>query len=486
MDELRKYLSQYKLDSLIYTLSNISKDMFKKNVCHEYRAVCVDRGSYRRKIGDTMITPWAISDIIYHAIHCCNDFSGKYPDRDDIPWIFAQYTNYTDRQAKRNVDNMSITELLYGLTQKQFWYQKVDLLYEQVSRNIELLKYIPNQINSPIPIEQIVAGNIGMTFDEFNKILIIIAGFCISKIDMADTTVDKSLQVLDPCFTQENIVKVLNYFTTDYESVRNSSLEENCLNIKPFIRTDTGKIFAVNSFIVTKKCSDGAYWLIREHYLRKGRQDFVNEFGRYFEQHFANILQHYLSPEQYGKLQESERNKTADWAIYSQHYILLIEQKSGLASLKTKREYPNPKDLKNFFDKFLEAFLQLDSTEKMMQEKRGDRIILKFALHYEDLYMQSLVRDDLVKENASTINNIDNFFIVGIPEMEKLINVLAKDETEYEVILEDLINIQKTSNTSEGKELEHILKKHKVEKNDYMANVKNHLNETFKQILKSR
>ena len=413
MNNLQKYLSQYKLDNLISALSNISKELYNKDDFREYIGLYENRGSFRFKVHTTLLTAWGVTDIIYHAIISGNDAKGRTPDKYDIGWIFYIYAGFTNSQAKLYVNERGKTELFYGLSQKQFWYQRKLMIIEQINRNIELLKYIPTQINSPIPIEEIILEKVGVSFDAVIKILIMLYGRCSESIDFSILTVDDSLLRLDSCFTQQNIKRVVDYFTGDYTAIRNSALGENFFYTKPFIRTDLGKIIAVNHFIVSRKCTDAVYWIIRNYYEELRRQDFTNEFGRYFEKYFGDMLQHYLEADRFERLDEDEREKMADWAIYTTNYIVFIEQKSSLASLTTKREYPDAVSLERFFSNFVKAFQQLDNAERKIQDKVQGRKVVKIALHYEDLYIQSLIKEDILK-SKNELSNINNFFFAGI------------------------------------------------------------------------
>jgi hypothetical protein len=354
------------------------------------------------------------------------------------------------------------------------------MIINQINRNIELLKYIPREINSAIPIDEIIIEKVGVTFDEVVKILLLLFGRCSENIDFTILTVDNSLQKLDSCFTQDNIKKVVDFFTANYDDIRNSTLKENFFYTKPFIRTQTDRILAINHFIVSKKCADGVYWIIRNYYEEQSKQDFTNEFGKYFQKYFGDILQHYLKAGDFERLKEDKKEKMADWAIYTTNYIVILEQKSSLASLTTKREYPDKDSLERFFSNFVKAFLQLDNTERMIQEIIHGRKVVKIALHYEDVFLQSLIKEDILKNYNSELTNTNNFFIAGIDDLEKLINVLSNNEVEYEMILEDLI-LAENASPGEGRELEYILEKHEIHQNDYISNVKNHLESIFSQ-----
>lgn len=482
MNKLQIYLSQYKLDSLISTISNISKDMFNEDKFWEYQPFYKDRGLYLLKVGNILKTSWGTTDIIYNAVMSGNDFEGREPKKDDIQNIFNEYSGHQNIEAIEKAKEIGKTELFYGLSQKQFWYQNRHMITEQVSRNIELLKYIPEQIHSQIPIEQIIYAKLGLSHLEFIKIILLLFGKSMEGIDFINLTVDKSLLKLDKCFTEDNILKVIDYFSTDYKTIKDSPLKENFLHTKPFIKTQLGRIIAIDPYIVSKKCADGIYWVVRKCYEEQQKQDFTNEFGKYFEKYFENLLQYYLDKKHFERLQEDEREKMADWVIFSRTYILLVEQKSSLASIITKTEYPDSKLLKRYFDNFVKAFHQLDKTEIRFEAKKQGRTIVKIALHYENLYTQSFIRENILLEHREELSNIENFFIIGISEMEKLVSVLSKDEQKYERIIQDLILAQ-VAPESEGRELEYILQKHNIQENDYIENVKNHLDSIFNEIV---
>lgn len=474
MNDFHEYIKRFQLDELIYLFSDISKEMYGKDEFYVQLPAYRYYGDINAKIGYVNIAVWSFHKIIYNAILCSNDYKDKVPEYNDAVRICNAYNIYSNTLAKNSIENYNTVELLFGLSQEQFWYQKKHELFEQINRNLELLTKIPKKIGSQIPVEEIVMEKLGLELLDFHKLLIAIFGRCSEIVDFTNITVDEKLEKMDKCFTKENVNKLINYYCIDYEGVRNSKVKEKALYMKPFVRTQRGRILAVNQFVINKKCSDGLYWIIRDYYNERKSQSFINEFGRYFENYFEGLLGHYLKSSSFERLKEIKGMKSADWAIYTSKYIMLIEQKSSLASISAKNEYPDLESLEKFFDNFMKAFIQLDASEELVQYNNDKRKIIKVALHYDELYVQSLIKDRVLQKCKDKISKTSDYFIISISEMERLIFVLSRDEKEYEQILDELVFIQENGEPGQGKELHFVLNKHKIFINDYTTNVINH------------
>jgi hypothetical protein len=480
--EFKRFLSKFRLEDLIFLCSETTREMFNKDEFYNNFPAYNTSGRYIIPVGNTIVSAWGLVDIVYYAINSTNDYRGRSPNINDLIHISNQYNVFSNLIAKEKIKDMTTVEILYGLSQKQFWFQKKDQLTEQFNRNIELLLYIPKKITTKISVDDIVYSELGLTAYELAKILALLFGRGTETVDFTSVKVDSTLTEYDKCFTCENIKRVINYYTTDYENVQSSPLKENIFLTKPFIRTKSGKVFSVNQFYLAKKFEDGVYWVIRDFYMKQKSNQFVNEFGTYFEIYFEDLLKHYLIEKYYSRLKDDGKDKTADWIITTANYIVIIEQKSSLASLNTKREYTEVKLLNSFLQKFTEAFLQLNDTEKKIFNGVANKEILKFALHYETLHVQSMLKDNILKMCEDKISNKDNYFLVSISEMEKLIYALSTSEEKYENILADFV-IRQNASPGQGRELTYSLEKFNFHKNDYLINVNNHFENLFNKNL---
>ena len=478
MIKFYEYLRKFKLDNLIYVFSNTSRLMFNEEKFFDQLHFSNSIGSFNIDRGQITVTAWSLNDIVYHAVMSTNDYRGKSVTNSDFLNICNAFNEYSNQFTKEKYSNISNVQILYGLSQKQFWLQRKHQILAQMNRNIELLGYIPTQIASTIPIEKIIYNKLGISFIEFNKILFLLYARGSESIDFTNISVDTNLTTLDSCYTKENIERVINYLTVDYTTIQNSPLKENVSCTRPFIKTSTGKVYIINQFFLAKKVADGAYWLIRDYYKQINSNEFNIQFGEYFEKYLENVFKHYLNEKYFKRLKRSDKEKTADWVITTTNYVVIIEQKTSLASLTTKLEYPSEEQLDNYLEHFVKAFIQLDETEKRLY-KSEQRTVIKVALHYETLYIKSLLRDRVLDLCNGKIYSHNNYFLVGISEIESLIHLLSLNEKEYENVLYDFINIQSNASLGEGKDLEHVLMKHNVLKYDYVFNVINHFDSFF-------
>ena len=68
------------------------------------------------------------------------------------------------------------------------------------------------------------------------------------------------------------------------------NLVDLAYDAKPFVATSAGRTISVNCFLNLFLCEHCIHWIIRDHYQKRGIQDFPSVFGQLFEQYFENVL----------------------------------------------------------------------------------------------------------------------------------------------------------------------------------------------------
>src|SRR5699024_6938675 len=96
---------------------------------------------------------------------------------------------------------------------------------------------------------------------------------------------------------------------------------------------------------------DASYWIVRNYYGQIGSQDFTNAFGVFYEKYLQDIFEYYLDSSKFEKLQEDNKSAMCDWKIETDKYIILIEQKSAIASIFTKNIYPNISQVRSYLNR---------------------------------------------------------------------------------------------------------------------------------------
>ena len=251
-------------------------------------------------------------------------------------------------------DDEIITKMFIGLSQEQFWYQDIinfKFVANNLLRQIKLLIDIPKEINSSIEPENIFHTEIGIKLKSFIKILLVLVNFGFKDIKLPCIQVNNDLIKIDEDLSADNFNQIIELYTGDYSYYWNSTVQHFSLFIKPIIRTKrTNELIISNIFLLIRKIYDGAFWILRDIFFNKqnGSREFTSEYGRYYEKYIENLLNFYLKKDQFERIEEVENNKRADWIIYTQEYILLIEQKSSLMSIMLKKEYPDLEQIDNY------------------------------------------------------------------------------------------------------------------------------------------
>jgi len=274
----------------------------------------------------------------------------------------------------------------------------------------------------------------------------------------------------DKEMTLANMKTVIDYYTADYTEARGSPNAENHFFLKPLVRSSTNKVLNVNEFILARKAAEGPFWAIREYYRKLESADFMNEFGRYFEQYVRDLLNASLRPEQFERIPEKEGVKTADWIIHLPKYRLLVEQKAGLAALSLKRLYPKIEDIKGYLKHLAKGVRQLDDTEQMNLDSR---ITIKLLVHYETLYLSDgILRPATILEMTPPLASTERIFFMDISELEWLVAVMGNDQSAAEAVIEK--KLERESSPGEGREFYQVIPLVTEIKNTYVMDKIDH------------
>lgn len=472
-------LKKYKLDNLLLLIGETSRKMLIQN--SSLKKVPWIRFFGRIKQAGTMlVTSWELTDISYYAICNSNDYKSKIATEQDLLFIINNYKKYDNDlsgQKLKEVDKEdTVLFITFGLSQKQFWYQNIKEVITQFNRNVELLQIIPRYLNSTIDADRILKEELGVNAEEFNQLLLILYGIGFQQTDISKININKSITEKVPACNVENMSKIIKLYSAKYNEFRDSELKENHIFTKPIVETDSKRMIIVDHYILARLLSDGLYWAIRNYYYVRKSQEFTNEFGRFFERYLEEIFKNYLDCKKFKRLEDKgKKRKIADWILETNSYVIIIEQKSAIASLKLKTIYPDVNGIKHYLEKLSEAFEQLNETEKTFKLASSSKKVIKFIVHYELLYVQEILMEKMLKQKNKEPNSEPNTFLVSISELEVLIYLLGSNEKTFNEIMDKKLKLEYESSLN-GRGFEMILKKHGLYNNDYLEKQKNHFN----------
>lgn len=261
-----------------------------------------------------------------------------------------------------------------------------------------------------------------------------------------------------PILSESNLKSCIGQFTSDYNYYRGASFPNNPLFFKPIIKTSTNRFLISNAFIWARKFYEGIYWLLRDKYMKQQSQQFINNFGEYYEKYIEKVLGYYLPTSQYEKVTDGERRK-ADWLIHTDEYILIVEQKSCLMTISLKEEYPSLMQLDKYLSNFIEAYQQLADTEKYLG--KSNKIIIKLILHFDKFYLgEALIKERVNRLIEDHLHDLSNYYFIETEEFEKLMQVLSEDEATFNKIVKTKIEYEDNVPISEGREFIHVINKY--------------------------
>lgn len=473
---MKEILKKYKLDNLLYEIGNESREMFINDESFTIRYI---QSPYKKF--NLYQSIWDMVDISYLAICSSNDYKNKILKKDDLVFIVNEYRRYDDDFSKMKMENINEDDtmlyILYGHSQEQFKYQNKILVIEQINRNIELLQYIPKTINNTLNIDSILKEITGFNFKEFNELLftVCLIGLVTSDItNLTNLSITNTFSHINPIITNENLKKIINFYSSTYKEYRESDLKKHYLKTKPIVKTDNGKLLILNQYLLYNLLEEGAYWIIRNYFASKNSQAFTNEFGLYYEKYLEEMLTYYLNSCQFENLQEDCKSKICDWKIETDKYIIFIEQKSTIASIFTKNMYPDISQIRRYLKKLGEGFKQLEISEKRIKEKRinNDKVVIKLLMHYELLYIPETIEKEIIKSINGDEADYKNTFLVSTSEIERMVYALSKKESLLNEVIDKKIYLEETKDPH-GRSFSKILDELSIE-NDYLQNVKNH------------
>jgi len=459
MDELEREIGKYKLDELLFIIAEISRKLFIQN--KSITSVIWKYVTYRKS---QYLTVWDLAEISYRAILNSNDYRPIHPKERDIYKLNNLYIKNWNQETRIELQKIPANDkelsIFWGLSQKQLWWQQLDIINWFLRYYILLWKIPPKCNESKLPNDDLIEVT-GFDIKNFSQLLLALFAYNQSSSEIK-ILIEDDLKKRIPIINEFNIEKCLNNFVGDYYYYRRPNQLNNPLFFKPIIKTQTNKLIISNAFIWARKFYEGIYWIIRNKYYNANLEQFIINFGEYYERYAQEVLEYYLKPQQYKKIETIENEKSADWIINTEKYILIIEQKSTLMTISLKKEYPDLYKLEEYLEKFKNAYIQIDRTIKAI--RKTDKTTIKLILHFEKLYIaDSLLKKRVIqlcqKDPNSIISDFSHYFFIDTEEFEKLIQILADDEEIFNKIIDKKIEYENHSTSSDDITFEGVIEK---------------------------
>lgn len=420
MSDFLSKLRRYRVDELIRYLSEISIKMSKNN--ESYIQIPL---KYRSYIGmDTAVIGFAVWDSLemqYQLIRCSNDHRNEViKSEQEFAALVNQFRNFIDEnQANEYLKDSSLEEIykfMFGITNEQFLYQHRGWLLSAFNRNYHIIMKNREELKDKgIDIDTIIMETIGITSSQYFSILLIIFWLTTQYPEPLTAPEELYKKKTETVLTYDNIFRFIDYYSCDYECVRNSPIGKQIFYSKPFVRTDRGNRYIMsNKFCTDMLLSNGLYWVIRNYYNDKKSQTFLNEFGVLFEKYFDDLANRFLHYGQWEKIKE-DYEKKADYKIEFENAIIIIEMKSALLGIEGKQQNPNFEQIDKFFKKtIMESIEQINKTAESINTEKP---IVKIILLYDNLFNLQLLETAM----PEIFKNDELLWVATIADLEFLL-----------------------------------------------------------------
>ena len=396
----------------------------------------------------TIYGEWTLIEMAYNAILETNDYRGKAPNISEFNILCAETDKYIEEREAENRDKDSLpADLLgiWGMLGEQIKIQNISHALQNIARDLYILFDIANEEQKE-DYRKAVNHEIGTDWITVVSSLFL-AWVC---FQYGDLSLLASVQ-WDDELKKEDFDKTIKYYTTDYKEVRSSALKRQIFYTKPFIKTQRGKIIAVNSYLVLNLYEHCVYWLVREYYRKNDSDKFIHEFGKLFEEYFRDMLECYIEKENYTRIEESKKEKRVDWQMDICGHCFLIEQKSSIINLAVKQQKINREDTIRFADNtIIKAMRQLRDNEAA-----NGKECIKIILLYEE-YLIPETLDYIFDLPECDVTNDHSYWIVTIEEMEKLLYTYKHNRSKCEKLIRERIRRETEPIKGEGKRFQAI------------------------------
>lgn len=460
-------IKKFNLVSILEHICSISSEIFQtKN--NKFKGT-INKNLYfiNNKHGamniEIMIPAWNLVDISYQAVMNCRNYKGRTIKNDNEIYFICAAWNDVSGKYNGELDENGKPEIydfmtyLFGFFGEQKMFQKIDYITTSINRDYYILNKIAPKIHEYIDdfdINEIIEKQMGV-----NQIVLQTSLFLLYTIGLNNPRINEIKKIINwnVLISKDDFEKVINYYTISLMDLRNSELKRQVLYSKPIINID-GDLILSNVYLPLFIYRHAILWVARDYYLNKNSQQFINFFGKCFEEYFREIVYEYVEKENIIKLQEPGEHKQADWLLKLDNVNLLIEQKASLMKLSCKQQNLNTKDYKEYIQKTIfKAMRQLKASEDNLDKKCS---YYKIILLYEDYIVPEII-DYVFNDPKCDLENDYMYWIVSIEEIEELLYLYKNDKFLFKEIFKEKLQ-KEEKNSKDGRSIEYLLSQRKA------------------------
>lgn len=361
-------IRKYQLSRLLEISSSLSRKLFN----NEETVVRISRydesrfikGGYRLS-GSTYLMPWSLVDISYYAIKCSNDFRSVIPTEHDFLNLYNQFFGFeeelTSPQYERLGNEDKLFYILFGLSQKEFWFQRRGRLLQMNVRLYDLLCEIPKGSRTLPPVYRQIESKYGIDFKAYNISSLALLWMSLNSVYFRfPYNIDPKLEKSK--INNDLLRTMLLEYIEDYANVRKSTLGSKQLFLTPVVRTSRNELLSTSAFLMAKKATTNLYWETRNLYKKNEGKELNQMLGDSFEKYVDELLDHYLPRQMYERLPEKQKKKRADLIITTKAYRIITEQKFSMLNISLQDTVFDLDKVDLWLKSYIQAVKQLGET----------------------------------------------------------------------------------------------------------------------------
>jgi hypothetical protein len=473
-------IRKYRLSDLIKMSAMLSQRLWNNN---EPIAKLTRLDSSRfingvlRQSGSMCLTPWHLVDIVFYGIKLSSgDFGISRPSEHDFLTLYNEYLEYENDQSgiiyKDLPPKDALFYMLFGLGQKTFWFQERQKLHFANFRFYQMLYSLPKRHSDLPKYYSYIENRYGCTFEAYqiaSMVLVWLAG--------NNNVINLPLKFEDSPrlkgVNNELVNALLQDYISEYDSVRRSSLEARALYLTPVLRSTEHELLVSSAFLLARKGFTNLYWESRRLCLAQDRMELNLSLGQAFERYVDELMERFLPKEKYRRLPPIEHRKRADLILFTNAFTIIIEQKFAMLNISQQDVHFDLKRVDSWLSAFVQAARQLDETAEEFRE--NGKPAVKLILFFDNLNIaDGLIKDrvvEIAKATAEGPVSIENLFMISIDELERLLQILGKNEALVEKVIAEKINRQLNRDYTKGVEFDQVMDEMSAERNEYITSI---------------
>jgi hypothetical protein len=460
MRNLRLEINRFRLEDVLQEISYLSREIINTPKDSEGLITNAMRLSYsvpyhirHYKKPSFILTSWSLIDLAYYVLINLSDSFTKYPF--DKNMFYNQIHYFINKEVNLGMPKQGdgIFLYLYGFLGEQLKFQTGYKVIDNFCRE----QYLVRRIYSEEEIDKFILSEVGVDSHKLHLSILYLYATSLN-----DFNFESFKSILADVSTQD-VRAVMEYYTIDYNSVKSSPLKRQQLYITPFIRMESGRIIPVNTYLIYSLFESSTFWIIRNHFNKQGKRNFINEFTKGFEDYVDGLFTEYVGADSYEKIPTSTKNgeKRADFKVQLDRFNFLFEVKGALAPLEVKQQDTDVKSIRKFLERTLNvAVQQLQKTEEHFSPTKFYKVVLLYEGYFKSEIMETVLSNLEVFDDGT-------YWIMTIEELEKLLYLYQNDIEIFRRIMEEKINIEE-SHSPNGRDFEQIFARNEIFENTHL------------------